>query len=208
MIGKLCVCMAAFVCAAAAAGGSALAGTTGATTTACGPVLFEQPFLPWLDPAAYVLAPDGAFEQGGAGWKLSGGAKAVSGSETYGVHNPNDALSLSLPSGSTATTPSMCIGLDAPTARFFAVNTGSVLSTLRVEVIHRNLLGLTVTTPVGVVTGGSSWQPTLPLPVLANVLSLNVVANRTTQVSFRFTPLGSSSGWKIDDLYVDPFKGS
>src|SRR5215207_5425482 len=93
-------------------------------------------------------------------------AAAVGGSEPYRVHDPEDALSLSLPSGSSATTPSMCIGLDAPTARFFAVNTGSVLSTLKVEVIHRNLLGLTVTAPVGVVAGGSSWQPTVQLPVL------------------------------------------
>ena len=83
-----------------------------------------------------------------------------------------------------------------------------MLSTLRVEVIHKNLLGLTVATPAGLLVGGSSWQPTLPLPVLANVLSLNVLAGRTTQVSFRFTPLGGSSGWMIDDLYVDPFKGS
>lgn len=205
MIGRWCVA----VLAMAAIGGGALAGTApAATTTACGPLLFEQPFLPWLDPLFYVLAPDGALEGGASGWKLSAGAKVVSGSERYGVHSAADARALSLPSGSSATTPAMCVGVDAPTARLFVVNSGSVLSTLKVEVVHRNLLGLTVATPVGVLTGTSSWQPTLPLPLLANVLSLNVLANQTTQVSFRFTPLGSSSGWKIDDLYVDPFKGS
>src|SRR5688572_15393525 len=189
MIGRLCVC--ATVLALVAAGGGALAGDApAATTTGCGPQLFEQPFLRWLDPMHYVLAPDGAFEQGAAGWKLSSGAKVVSGNEPFRVHGAADARSLSLPPGSSATSPAMCIGVDAPTARLFAVNTGSVLSTLRVDVIHRNLLGLAVTTPAGVVVAGSSWQPTLPLPVLANVLSLNVLANRTTQVSFRFTPLG------------------
>lgn len=205
MIERLCVCLAVLSLAAA----GALARTApAATTTGCGPQLFERPFLPWLDPLFYVLAPDGAFEQGAGSWKLASGAKVVSGNEPYLVHGPADMRALSLPSGSSATSPPMCVGVDAPTARLFVVNTGSVLSTLKVEVIHRNVLGLTVTTPVGLLVSGSSWQPSLLLPLFANVLSLNVLANRTTQVSFRFTPLGSSSGWKIDDLYVDPFKGS
>lgn len=206
MFGRLCVCATLL---ALVAGGGALTGTApAATTSGCGPQLFERPFLPWLDPLQYVLAADGGFEQGAVGWKLSSGAKVVSGNEPFRVRDAADARSLSLPSGSSATSPASCIGVDAPTARLFAVNTGSVLSTLKVEVIHRNVLGLTVTAPVGLLTGGSSWQPTLPLPVLANVLSLNVLANRTTHVSFRFTPLGSSGGWRVDDLYVDPFKGS
>jgi hypothetical protein len=207
MIGRLCVC-ATLLALVTAGGGTLASAAPAATTTGCGPQLFEQPFLRWLDPMHYVLAPDGAFEQGATGWKLSSGARVVSGNEPFRVRGAADARSLSLPSGSSATSPAMCIGVDAPTVRLFAVNTGSVLSTLRVDVTHRNLLGLTVTTPVGIVAGGSSWQPTLPLPLLANVLSLNVLANRTTQVSFRFTPQGSSGGWKIDDVYVDPFKGS
>jgi hypothetical protein len=195
--------------AIAAIGVGALAAPAGAATTkACGTQLFEQPFLPWLDPFFYVLAPDGGLERGASGWKLSGGATVVSGNESYRVHSSADARVLSLPSGSSATTPPMCVGVDAPVARLFVVNSGSLLSTLNIEVIYRNLLGLTVSAPVGVVTATSSWQPTLPLPFLANVTSLNVLLNRTTQVSFRFTPQGSSSGWKIDDLYVDPFKGS
>ena len=207
MIGRLCVC-ATLLALVAAGGGTLASAAPAATTTGCGPLLFEQPFLPWLDPMHYVLAPDGAFEQGAKGWRLSSGAKVVSGNEPFHVRGAADARSLSLPSGSSATSPAMCIGVDAPTLRLFAVNAGSVLSTLKVEVTHRNLLGLTVTTPVGIVAGGSSWQPTLPLPLLANVLSLNVLANQTTQVSFRFTPLGSSGSWRIDDVYVDPFKGS
>ena len=34
----------------------------------------SQPFLPWLDPMSYVLAPDGGFEDGGQGWRLRNGA--------------------------------------------------------------------------------------------------------------------------------------
>jgi hypothetical protein len=194
--------------ACAAVGASTAGGASAAvTTTACGNQLFEQAFLRWLDPLNYVLAPDGGFEAGASGWKLSGGAKIVSGNEPFRVRGAADARSLSLPSGSSATTPLMCIGVDAVVARLFAANSGSILSTLKVDVIHRNLLGLTVTTPVAVLVGTPAWQPTLPLPVLANVASLNVALNQTTEASLRFTPLGGSSGWKIDDVYVDPFKG-
>jgi hypothetical protein len=209
MIRKWRVGFAVLLLVAIAAVGGSVVGTAsaGATTTACGNQLFEQPFLRWLDPVNYVLAPDGGLEAGASGWKLSGGAKILNANEPFRVHGAADARSLSLPSGSSATTPPMCVGVDAVVARLFAANSGSVLSTLKVEVIHRNLLGLTIATPVAVLVGTPTWQPTLPLLVLANVASLNVALNQTTQVSLRFTPLGGSSGWKIDDVYVDPFKG-
>jgi hypothetical protein len=210
MIRNWRVGLAVLALAASAAIAGSMSGTAsaGAMTTDCGTQLFEQPFLRWLDPVNYVLAPDGGFEAGASGWRLSGGAKVVSGNEPFRVRGVEaDASSLSLPSGSSATTPPMCIGVDAVVARLFAANSGSMLSTLKVDVIHRNALGLTVVTPVAVLAGMPEWQPTLPFSVLANVASLNVLLNRTTQVSLRFTPLGSASGWKIDDVYVDPYKG-
>jgi hypothetical protein len=182
--------------------------SAGVWTTDCGPQLFEQPFLGWLDPFHYVLAPDGGFEGGAAGWTLTGGAKVVAGNEPYRVRSETDARSLSLPMGSSATSPAMCIGVDAPTARLFVSNSGSLLSTLRVDVVSRDALGIETTLPVALVLGTRTWQPTLPFPVLANLTSLGLVANQTTQVSFRFTPMGVLGGWKMDDLYVDPFKGT
>jgi hypothetical protein len=53
------------------------------------------------------------------------------------------------------------------------------------------------------VLAGSSWQPTLPMPFLTNLL-----APVSGTVSFRFTPLGPSSGWRIDDVYLDPYKSA
>ena len=50
--------------------------------------------------------------------------------------------------------------------------------------------------------GGSSWHPTLPMPVLVNLLTLSNTDR--TAVRFRFTPLLLGS-WQIDDVYVDPF---
>ena len=90
--------------------------------------------------------------------------------------------------------------------RFFAKrNSGGVLglSTMTVEVLFENDLGLVNSLPVGVVTPSSSWQPTLPVTVLANLLPLLPGAH--TPVAFRFTPqLGGE--WAIDDVYIDPFQ--
>jgi hypothetical protein len=92
------------------------------------------------------------------------------------------------------------VGLEHPTLRFFARNTGSALSTLRVDVRVETSLGLVLTLPLAVVVAGSSWQPTLPMPVLVNLLPL--LPGQYTPVAFRFTPLGGN--WRIDDVYVDP----
>jgi hypothetical protein len=47
---------------------------------------------------------------------------------------------------------------------------------------------------------GGKWQPTLPVPVVVNLLT--VVPDLRT-VSFAFTPVGGAT-WQIDDVYVDP----
>jgi hypothetical protein len=182
----------------------ALAGAAGAQPAragllGCGGQATVQPFAPWLDPANYVLMTGGSLETT-TGWALSGGAQLVSGNEPFNVNAASDSHSLALPSGSSATTPAFCVNLLRPDLRFFAVNSGSPLATLEVDSIT-SVLGLKVTTPVGVLLAGSAWQPTLPLPFLDGLLSLT-----QGTVQFRFTPLGAGSGWRIDDVYVDPFK--
>jgi len=161
---------------------------------------YEQPFTPWLDFASYTLVPNGDLESDAAGWSLDGGASVVADNESFYVHDAGDAHALSLPAGSSATTSGMCVAATSPDLRFFARNLGSPLSTLKVEVLFTDPLGRPHALPVALLLGGSSWQPTLPIPLLAN-LTLG-----TTSVAFRFTPLGGSE-WRIDDVYVDPFKG-
>ena len=177
-------------------------------TGGCSDVL-EQPFLRWLDPAHYTLAPDGGLEARGSGWTLRGGATVVAGNEPWFVRSTADDHSLSLPPGSSATTPTMCVGLEHPTLRLFVANGGSPLSTLKVEVLFPGVLGVLQSVRIGSVPAGRAWQPTAPLLVLVNATALPVVAGGTTQVAFRFTPQGGSSGaWSVDDVYVDPFKGT
>jgi hypothetical protein len=96
----------------------------------------------------------------------------------------------------------MCITLLHPTLRFFAVNSGAPTSALVVEAVVK-LAGLKLSLPVGVVLAGSDWQPTHPQPFQANLL-----APATGTVSFRFTPLGPGGGWRIDDVYLDPYKSA
>jgi hypothetical protein len=172
---------------------------TGRAAITCPGQTYVQPFIPWGDYANYVLLPNGSFEDM-TGWSLSGGAAQVSGNEPFYVNDPGDSNSLALPSGASAVSPSTCFTLLHPDLRFFARNTGSPLSTLEVDVIT-NVLGLKVTTPVALLSGGSSWQPTAPLPFLTNLL-----APVSEGVQFKFTALGRGGAWQIDDDYVDPFK--
>jgi hypothetical protein len=165
-----------------------------------------QPFLPWLDPAHYALAPNGGFEDGSASWRLRNGAVPVTGNEPFYVTAADDDSSLALPPGASATSGDVCVHLLDPTLRFFVANEGSPRSTLKVEVLYTNLLGGSSGSTVAVLTGAREWQPTLPLPFLANLGALPLVTDGTVEVGFRFTAQGDGGEWRIDDVYVDPFK--
>lgn len=171
--------------------------------TASCPGTFEYPFVHWGDSNPYVLAPGGSFE-GQTGWALSGGAKTVPGNESFGVHGTNDSKSLSIPPGGSATSPSICTTLWYPTIRLFTTG-GSLTSPLKVEVIATLPNGTVTTKQFATIAAGSSWSPTAPLLFLANFLS--PTTDGVMSVQFRFTPVGGT-GWKIDDVYVDPRKGS
>jgi hypothetical protein len=169
--------------------------------SSCGNQEMSQPFRPWVDPASYVLAPGGAFEPGDQAWTLSGGATVQDGNESFSVHGAGDGHSLALPPGSSATSPAMCTSIYRPTLRFFARNEGSVLSTLKVEVLYPGLLGKINVLSLGVASG-KAWSPTLPLPILQSLLA--TLPGSSTSLAFRFTPVGSGGSWSIDDVYVDP----
>ena len=151
------------------------------------------------DPAWYVLAPNGGFEDGASGWTLSGGAAVQPGNEPFQVGGDNDQSSLALPDGAAAKTSRICIDVAHPTVRLFARDDGGALSTLTVSVRFRTLLGWT-TLPVGVIAAADAWGPTPPVPVVVNLLSL---LGGAQDVSFRFSAAGGD--WAVDDVYVDPY---
>src|SRR6188472_3433505 len=132
----------------------------------------SRPFLPWLDPVSYTLAPNGGFESGSHGWQLRGGAAVVSGNESFQLSGAGDS-SLYLPSGSSATSPAMCVETLDVFARYVAKNKGLIaLSSLKVDAMVKDSAGNTFTLPAGVNTGGSSWAPSLPSVALLNLLGL------------------------------------
>ena len=190
------------VFAALAAAPAAQAGPLVATATDCASEVFEQPFLPWADPASYVLAPDGGFEAGAAGWSLSGAA-VTDGNEPFNVHESGDQASLEIGPGASATSAPMCVGIEHPTLRFFARAGGSAPRALRVDVLYEDADGTTESLTIGRVLGGDEWSPTMVMPVVANLLAL--LPGERTAVAFRFTAEGSDGSWQIDDVYVDPY---
>jgi hypothetical protein len=193
-----------------AAAAAAMAGTAAPAHAALGiacPSPTSTPFAPWGDPANYVLVPGGNFETGAAGWTLSGGARIVSGNESFNVGGPGQTHSLSLPAGSSATSPPMCIGLFSGGMRLFTSNTGKAGSKLRVQVIYGGgagaLLGALGATlgisDVGILTSTGAWQPSANTPMLGGLVPL-----LTRDVQFRFTPLDTGGSWRVDDVYLDP----
>lgn len=197
-IGSTAALAIAALCLSAA---SASAGVPSAPS--CDGQPLGTPFAPWLDYSNYTPLPAADFETSAAGWTLTGGAAVANGNEPFHVNGPGSS-SLSVPSGGSAISPAICVGIEHPTARFFAKrNSGGLLglSTLRVDVIFETALGSVVSLPIGVVTGTSSWQPTLPMAVVGNLQGLLPGEHA---VAFRFTPM-LGGNWSIDDVYVDPY---
>jgi hypothetical protein len=169
----------------------------------CPAQTIEHPFSRWLDGGNYVLAPGGTFEGSLAAWKLTGGAKVVAGNESFNAHGAGETKALSLPSGSSATTPQVCVGVLDPTMRYFAANDGGLLSLMSVSILFYPPGGGVITLPLGVNLGGKAWAPSLPTLITANLLG--VLNGGKATVAFRFTPIGLGAKWRIDDVYVDPY---
>jgi hypothetical protein len=137
------------------------------------------------DPRAYVLAPDGDFAAGGAGWSLQGGAAVVDGA-------------LSLPAGSSAQSPVICVSQDTPFVRTMVRSGGDPGARLQVETVYA---GLGVSKSSVIAGVGSEWSATQPLSTALGLA--NVAGADAGPVTIRITPLAGN--WQVDDFYVDPF---
>jgi hypothetical protein len=157
----------------------------------------SQPFRSWSDYAQYAQVPDGGFEGGAAGWTLAGGAKVVSGNEPFFIRSAGDRKSLTLPAGSAATSPPMCISLLSSKMRFVA---GGSKGSVKVQVLYRGALSSTLgILDGGAVTSNGTWAPSPELTMLGGVLPL-----LTQSVQFRF--VATSGALRVDDVFLDPWK--
>jgi hypothetical protein len=157
-----------------------------------------QVFRAWLDNAYYAPLANGGFETDATGWTLAGGAKVVAGNEPFFLRSKGDRSSLLLPSGGTATSPPMCIGVLSSKMRF--VVGGPNGSSVKVQVLYHGLLS----SALGVLDGGTvksngTWAPSPAIGMLGGVLPL-----LTQSVQFRF--VSTAGAPLVDDVYLDPWK--
>jgi hypothetical protein len=170
----------------------------------CGSQPSSQPFAQWGDHNDYTIVPGGTFEAGTTPWPLSGGAAPASANETYYVSAKSNSRSLTLPAGSSATSPYSCTSIYHPTLRLFVRNTGAASSRLTVQALYPGLLGGVQTATLGKLSGASAWSPTPASGLLLSNLLATLSLSRT-QIAFRFTPADRNGAWQIDDVYLDPW---
>lgn len=193
--------------------GAAIAVLASATASAGAATVSSDTCLPAAAPVfagdtnAYFLLSGGSFEAGLPAWSLGGGAALVAGNNTAGGDPLSNTRSLSLPAGSSATSPTVCVTRDAPTIRFYVRNTGAATSRLGVTVIYSLPNGKIKSKQVAQVTGTGVWQPSAAIVYKADTFA-TASPTGTTYVSFQFSPLDASGQWRVDDVYVDPFKRS
>jgi hypothetical protein len=196
LVGAVAGVVAALVAPGASAGlnlGGLLGGNCGSNTS--------QVFAQWGDYAQYFLATNGGLESGSNGWSLRDGAAVVSGNEPF---LPTGTHSLSLPSGSTATSPVTCIGPKNPFVRMFASDQAGTDSGLHVRVIWYGLLNSVLgISDFTTFDPGNGWGPSSKLNSVGGINVLIPVLG-STSARIQLSPTGSGSNWIVDDVYVDP----
>jgi hypothetical protein len=199
--GRILFATAVAAMALLAPAGTANAGLLSQSAGPCPSYPMSQPFNKWLDPLSYTLAPGGSFEST-SGLTFTGGAKLVSGNESYYLHSKSDSRSALIPAGGTVTTGAICVGLDKPVVRFVAKRPSfALLPLMTVEGLYTTRSGTTASLPlVGVPLAGGSWAVQLPMVSLGSVLELG----DTTMMRFRIRAV--SGTWQVDDFYVDPWR--
>lgn len=204
---------------------SAVAAAPVAASAACVPAPTTKAFAKVGDNADYSPAPDGSFEGGASGWTLTGGAKVVSGNESLGLLTGSivpGSKSLSMPVGSTATSPEFCVDESHPYFRFMAKAT-SAMAGYKAIVIYRDASGAVrssqFTSSSEISWGDGSWVASKVSPLAANI---PLASGQTASVQLRFESTGnrvavgiglwgrltggSVGATNIDSVLVDPYR--
>lgn len=182
-----------------------LAGASPAQADICDGTGLTQEFLPWGDAALYALVDNGEFEAGTTGWTLTGKAGVIQGGNPHRAGS--SASALSLPAGSSATSPPICVSHGSPTARMFArtvVRNPAYGSSLKVEVLYTDATrGGQAVKSLGTIPDLTAFDPTRKFSLAQGQLDIKPDSGGRTWIRYRFTPLYKTS-WVIDDLFVDP----
>lgn len=156
------------------------------------PDLFN-PLVAFKDARDYFIAPAGDFENPSLpGWKLTGGAAATAGS-------------LSLPPGSTATTPEMCVDLNYPTFRFFATQLeADTDSDLAIDVVYPALAKDNVREAKKFrLRAKDGWKLSDDIRLEPQRLGKRSGWRRIA-IRFRVETGKKASAYRVDDILIDP----
>jgi hypothetical protein len=180
------------------------ASAASADASACPIPSASQVFSQFGDDAYYSLVPGGSFESDMSGWTLND-ASVVSDNEPWYVGAAGDSQALSIRPGGSAVSPAFCVNDLFPTWRFFArVAWGSGFSrwsSLAVSVEWTDQNGNYGVTRVAALGSDffRTWRPT-PTLLLGPVLD-----DSTTMTERLVFSAGDGAGWRIDDVYIDPY---
>ena len=162
-------------------------------------------FASWDDSRNYVLAPDGGFEAGASGlepWPAAPRPSPATSPTTSA--RALDRSSLSLPAGSSAGSPPVCMAIDTPDLP----DDGP--QHRRPELAAAGDGQLQAARPAPHPDAGHGHrriQPGSPTTPQSTVLTLATIVGTLipSAIEIRVAPLDSKGNWQIDDLYVDPF---
>ena len=173
-------------------------------TSLCDGAALSQPFAPWGDDNNYKLMPGGDFEGSLSGYTFTGGAKKVTGSESFGATGRTGSYAVSIPPGGSVLTPATCVNAANPSYRFFYKSSGGLLGLLpamTVSLVYRDSVFGLVELPLGTVLPSGKWAPS-PTELTLSVLPA-AIANGDVPLALRFTAVAGT--WTVDDVFVDPF---
>lgn len=184
-------------------GETATAEETAATDQTCSDPQLATPLTAFKDERSYFLAPGGNFEDASApGWTLEGGASIAAGNEPFGVHGGGGSA-LSLPAGSSATSPVFCIDLNYPSFRFFAQQEQAAADAgLQVDVIYPEKPGKNV-------RKAAKYGPLKEWKLSKDVHLEPKTTGKAAgwrKVALRFSVPVTKKGasWKVDSILIDP----
>jgi hypothetical protein len=156
---------------------------------------FSQPFEALKDSNYYTLVEGSEFNEGAAGWELSGGAQIVAAADS-----PSGSA-LDLPSGAEAVSPPVCVTLLYPTARVFVQNADGG-GGVAVSVAYAGTKTEEKPKNVGQVHGEhSEWTLSNPFNVQPQIAGK---VEEVRQVRFHFAASGKGNDYRLQGLYVDP----
>ena len=184
----------------------ALIAIPAAASAACPTTPTSNAFSRFGDTASYSLVPNAGFESGTSGWSLTKSAVAT-GNESYKVRSSTDSKSLAIQPTGIAVSPTVCVGVEHPTFRFFARQTSGSWATMVVKLRWTGSDGKTNETVVGSLNGSSGYTSWKPSPALALGTTLPLwQSGQSLNVRLVFDPEDYGGAWTIDDVYVDPYR--